>query len=544
MLNKLKSITSRLLLKGLARLNAPSDRSLRADSATRPVRGIEWITEFSLDDLSLIGISQADEPKFPRWLMVQHCEEQRMSLTLSPGERMSINGGFHIEKDMRLFIRLASALPAVHAKGLSLAIWFHDSVADQSADLICDLHVSQGRQPPVWRTFDIDLSFLSGRQGGFSFWHVAGNEDAADGNLLAISDLCIARVDRLELLKARSFQELRARNEIAHFSHVYRHSMYATVQKRNADSSKGTLRGMREFPGSAGVSPLAEPPVISILQPGDSESAYEYAMRLLARHIPQPPPKFQDRLKALAGQGKRMKVLSLCCGAARIEAGFAANAGPDIAWSLLDINAELLQIAARQFSPDTTVDLLVGDVNRLVYSGEKWDVILCVSGLHHVVELERLVEYCHRSLNPEGEFWSIGEYVGQNGNRLWPDARAKANEIFGELPEQLRLNRHTGCVDLEIPDNDCSVGCFEGIRSAEILSILDRWFLRVDVYQRNCFLWRLVNLAYSDNFNLHRPEHRQWIAKMVQAEVEHFRGGGQGTELFGVFRPRMLFFEN
>lgn len=184
--------------------------------------------------------------------------------------------------------------------------------------------------------------------------------------------------------------------------------------------------------------------------------------------------------------------------------------------------------------------LIEANVNELDFSGEKWDVILCVSALHHIVELERVLKFCHDSLNEGGEFWSIGEYVGRNGNRLWPEARYEANQVFERLPEQYRLNRHTNQVDHEIPDNDYSVGCFEGIRSEDIESILDKWFHPVDVCRRNCFLWRLINLAYSDNFNILKSDDRSRIISMVNAEAAHFQAGGRGTELFGVYRPRLM----
>jgi ubiquinone/menaquinone biosynthesis C-methylase UbiE len=235
-----------------------------------------------------------------------------------------------------------------------------------------------------------------------------------------------------------------------------------------------------------------------------------------------------------------VKVLSLCSGAARIEAGFAAAAKERVAWSLLDINTELLDMASSQFSSSIQVDLIEADVNELSDTDETWDIILCVSALHHIVELEKVVRFCHHSLDPDGEFWSIGEYVGRNGNRLWPGAYDEANRFFKNLPEKFRFNHHSRQIDPVIPDNDYSVGCFEGIRSEEIEPILDRWFHRQEVYKANCFLWRLVNLAYSDNYKMNDPEDTSWIVKAVQSEINYFRNGGRGTELYGIYSPRLF----
>jgi SAM-dependent methyltransferase len=202
------------------------------------------------------------------------------------------------------------------------------------------------------------------------------------------------------------------------------------------------------------------------------------------------------------------------------------------------MNADLLGLASRQFASVTRLDLIEANVNELTCSGEKWDVILCVSALHHVVELERVMKFCHDSLDDGGEFWSIGEYVGRNGNRLWPEARYEANKLFKQIPARYRWNHHANRTDEELPDNDCAVSTFEGIRSEEIESALDKWFSPVDVYRRNCFLWRLVNLAYADNFDVQKSEDRSWIIRMVNAELTYFRSGGRATELNGVYRPR------
>ncbi|MEZ5738064.1 MAG: hypothetical protein R3E68_00485 [Burkholderiaceae bacterium] len=62
----------------------------------------------------------------------------------------------------------------------------------------------------------------------------------------------------------------------------------------------------------------------------------------------------------------------------------------------------------------------------------------------------------------------------------------------------------------------------------------------MQVYRVNCFLWRLLNLAYSDNFNLAEAGDRALIATLVSGEIDHFRRGGRGTEMFAVYRRRTL----
>jgi hypothetical protein len=60
----------------------------------------------------------------------------------------------------------------------------------------------------------------------------------------------------------------------------------------------------------------------------------------------------------------------------------------------------------------------------------------------------------------------------------------------------------------------------------------------VQVYRRNCFLWRLVDLAYADNYDLANADDIAWIHRAVDAELAHYRAGGHPTELHGVYRKR------
>ncbi len=474
-----------------------------------------------------------------RWIRVAHCRDQRPSLVLVAGEQLRLNGSLQIEEDSRMFLRYAAALPRISDDGLVCEISFGDVADPMSEEIVASLPVSGGDQRPYWSSAELAIGNLAGHEGEVRIRCRPGPLDDPTADWLALADFCIARADELSLVRARSFHQLRSTNELEHFNRTYSQNLYSTEQQRLSRLAGGPERPVRRWnPSSFQDEPirgdLAQP-----LAPGPGESAYAYAHRLLGSCIPVSAPHFRARLEQRARDGG-IRVLSLCSGAARIEASYAEAVGERVEWSLFDFNADLLRKASSQFAPAVTVDLVECDVNELAYAGEKWDLILCVSGLHHLVELERVIEFCHHSLEPEGELWSIGEYVGRNGNRLWPEARATANEFFRQLPDRCRLNRHTGQIDEEVPDNDYSVGCFEAIRSEDIEPVLDRWFQPIDVYRRNCFLWRLVNLAYSDNYDPANHEDRSWLVKAVSAELGHFGSGGRGTELFGVYRPRIF----
>lgn len=472
----------------------------------------------------------------PRWRYPTHFKEARYSLVLTAWERLETEQ-IQLFSDSRIHIRLAPALPELSTDGLTCGISFLDSQNNAKFN-IGVFELLTDNAPASWRVMEFDIAWLADRAGKFIIecGPGAGGDPTADW--LALADFCVARETDLKVLLARTHQAIRIKNEIAHFSAAYRNDFYARTQDRQSQEAAGIKRNVRRLQVISHQENTTEEITIPDLPPKAGEGAYLYATRLLKRTIKEAQPDYKERLlQRVAAQGK-VKILSICSGAARTEAALAAAVPAGVEWSLLDINEDLLQMASKQFSPQTPLDLIVADANNLVVTDEQWDIIICVSALHHLVELEKVMCFISSSLKADGEFWSIGEAVGRNGNRLWPEAAIAANAVFSALPARYRLNSASQLTDDTIPDNDHSVGCFEGIRSEEILSLLDRWLMPVQVHRRNCFLWRMINQAYCDNFNLEDPEDRKLIMAMVRAEVRHFRNGGRGAELLGVYGLR------
>lgn len=250
---------------------------------------------------------------------------------------------------------------------------------------------------------------------------------------------------------------------------------------------------------------------------------------------------FLSRLVAKVREfpGRKIRILSLGCGTAREEELLLHDIDPErVVISLVDINESLLEKAKERLSGQFAVHSFIGDLNELELEEEKYDIVMCVSALHHVIELEHLIDNIVRSLIPGGEFWSIGEYIGRNGTRLYDDAYAVANDFFRTLPERYRMNRNPGnenLVDELLPNQDCSLTCFEGIRSENILALLKQKMTLVESLEFDCFLWRLFNSAYLLNYNADNSEDMAWVEKAIALEVDHFNGGGRATAFHGVF---------
>lgn len=346
-------------------------------------------------------------------------------------------------------------------------------------------------------------------------------------------------------VNALSAYDFRMRNEISNFSgDAYSHQMYGVQSRergyaftRSAPATVSSdIEQIREAIRQRIARRLAD------IAPEEGEVAFNYAMRALGLLLPHQPPDFFSRAKELS-ERRSLKILSILSGAARVEEQILAHCGSHKDITLIDASRDLLERAAtrlRAAYPDAQIECLVGDINKGLPGAGCFDIIICVSALHHVANLELVLSQINARLADDGEFWSIGEQIGRNGNRLWPDSLKAANEAFARLPERLRRNSHTGLIDSCLTDRDFSIGCFEGVRSEELNDLLEAYLIPDFIYKRNSFLWRLVDATYGDNFDLSRNEDLEHMRALVAAEVEHWMEGGRSTELHGIYRKKLV----
>ncbi|MFN8737944.1 MAG: class I SAM-dependent methyltransferase [Betaproteobacteria bacterium] len=345
-------------------------------------------------------------------------------------------------------------------------------------------------------------------------------------------------------VNAQTTYRFRMANEVSNFSgQAYTHRMYGD------NAGNEDVRGPVKSDPIHALRPVDQAGMrnsvkarLEQLPAERGETAFVYAMRALGSLLPITPPNFFERIARL-NEAKPLRVLSIMAGAARIEQQLVESCKGAVELTLMDASPDLIGRAAGRLTdvrPGVRVECLVGDVNAGLPGECEFDIVVCVSALHHVANLENVLTQINDRLTLDGEFWSIGEQIGRNGNRLWPEALAVANEAFGRLPERLRKNAHTGKVDLVISDRDYSHGCFEGIRSEELETLLEAYMVPHDVYKRNAFLWRLVDATYSDNFNLEAAEDLNHLRDLVVAEAIFWSRGGRSTEMHGVFRKKYL----
>lgn len=471
-----------------------------------------------------------------RWKELPHLKTRSRGFVLIPGEYVE-SPVIALTDEHRLRLDVALGTTPISRDGLRLNI---SAVEGGQEIRLGSLSLLNEVAAGTATRFDLSLATLAGRAMKFVLACDAGPENEPDSDWAAICSFVVAPSDSLELATATSHYQWRARNEMRHFTDVYDGEIYGS---RRGDRDAVSVVERRRIEPSSAVRPATaqaiDPPALPWAppQPKPGDTSFHYASRLLARLLPRTQPDFPARLARRAPTGNAPRVLSLCAGEAGIEGLLLRKANVPVDVTLMDFNATMLERARSNIPSSCTLRLWEGDVRDIPASiSERFDVIMFVAGLHHVVHLEEVLEKVAFMLADQGEFWLVGEQVGRNGNRLWPDAYRVANQLFASLPAHLRFNRHLAATDAQLANADCSLSSFEGVRSQEILPMLRGRFVPVQEDLRNCFMWRLVESTYGPNFRLDDPDDIRQLERIVRAEYDFWLKGGLSTELNGVYR--------
>jgi len=504
------------------------------------------VSEFFLsEDLANVSVENDNSPVAAKPLWIQAERYGNFHLALALGVGQTARGPLmQFSRDMSMSCDLGSKIDAKNANGVSFQAFFE--LGDDRSARILLLEAPMNREKRE-SNFTLELSVLRGRCGnlGLRCFSPSGRADLE--SKLAVVKWVAGPNDRISLLTARRHQSHQMKSALECFNVAYNHEIYANRKvddERVGFSSFTPLQKISAAPERKSEEPITVESLLKLpsTEVAESDDVYHYAHRVLQSLIPITPPNFPKRIHSIYQRESRpVRILSLCSGTAAIERQMVANAGCPVEITLFDLNEKLMRKAAALLSSIPQTSGFLGDVNALSveqFGNMTFDVVMFVSGLHHVVEIEHVLQTVVELLVPNGEFWIVGEAVGRNGNQLWPEALEAANRIFSRLPERFRRNAFTGNVDSTVPETDFSADSFEGIRSEEIEPLLLRYFNPVEMYRTNCFLWRLVNPVYSRNYDLKKQEDRCIVLSLVAAEYNLWKSGGRTTESHSVYGRR------
>jgi ubiquinone/menaquinone biosynthesis C-methylase UbiE len=464
-------------------------------------------------------------PGAPAWVFFQtsvHTPVCRIALVLLAGSK-AVFEPFRILGDERGLLTVGQALPGISRDGLVAKLYFrHNS----GKTLLASVSIPKECGAAPWTEVEFSLKPVAGSEGSIVIECDPGPDNDSTADWLAVYECVVSPPWQFRLNRARAFQAWRTRNELQHMSRVYTEgdfyeSEHSFPPYQRTEPTEERINQLRQI----------------------SANSFDMANLFVQDLIGPPALPFHARLATKAHYASRpLRVLSLCSGEARVEAEMIQRSGVrNLNVTLMDVNAQLLERARRKFSQLCKCDTITMDVNAMDLEPGAYDLIVCVSGLHHLIELEHVTRSMARGLAPGGEFWSIGEYVGRNGARLWPEAYTVANKLFRQLPEQYRRNWTPGTdgkPDSMLPDIDCSVSTFESIRSEDLEGCLERAFIPLNLARHDCLLWRFFDPAYERNYDIQDSAALAMMQRVVELEVAHRMNGGRPTALNAIYRAR------
>jgi hypothetical protein len=223
---------------------------------------------------------------------------------------------------------------------------------------------------------------------------------------------------KISLTRARAFRHTRYQNEIAHFASVYDNTLYDERDRRAR--GEGIAAPTQEgYPR-----PVGDP-----AQPKRRRACLRLRLPPSREHDPHAAAELRGSAESPLRWRCSPNGVSLCRDSADRSRSHPRS------WrsgrsDLVDISDALLDKARSYMPRDVSLRALIQDVNRIDLEPDPFDVVACVSGIHHAIELEHVFSVARRALVASGELWLIGEQVGPSGNRLAPSDHAVANASF------------------------------------------------------------------------------------------------------------------
>ena len=207
--------------------------------------------------------------------------------------------------------------------------------------------------------------------------------------------------------------------------------------------------------------------------------------------------------------------LSLGCGSGRAERKFLQQ-GICERFTGIDVASEAIAEAQRHASDEgLPLAYECQDLNSIDLKGRTFDLVVCQTILHHVLELEHLLDSVERALTDDGVFF-VHDYIGETQFQFTEARLHWYNAALQALPAELRNNVLTKRTLDEIrrPAPGKLASPFEAIRSGEIRELLLSRFEVVEQYECTTILDRVIPVGTRRAF-LRNEETRSIFALMM-----------------------------
>jgi SAM-dependent methyltransferase len=194
-------------------------------------------------------------------------------------------------------------------------------------------------------------------------------------------------------------------------------------------------------------------------QPHNHPRLLEYKGRILGGRLQV--SDFADWTEFLLKEyGPKQNCLSLGSGIGRVER-YLLSIGFATRFETIELspihNEMIMKVNSR-------IDAREGDLNFVELKPNTYDFILCHGVLHHLINLEHIIEQINHALKPDGRLL-IYEYIGED---RWQFSEAQLSRLRRMFPN-IKLNN--------IPV--WRVNGFEAVRSSDLLELITKQFGQV-----------------------------------------------------------------
>ncbi|MCU0753507.1 MAG: class I SAM-dependent methyltransferase [Xanthomonadales bacterium] len=210
----------------------------------------------------------------------------------------------------------------------------------------------------------------------------------------------------------------------------------------------------------------------------------------------------------------------------RIAGALVAAGCSDFSYELVDSNPGLLASARAHAEAAGLAGQLrftCSPVEALP-TGSRYDAVIAIQFLHHVVALETLFEQIRGWLVPGGRFL-VDDMIGRNGHMRWPEAEAEIRRLWSTLDARYKYHHLHQVVNHEFVNWDCSLTGFEGIRAQDIVPALLQAFHFDHFIAFGNLIDVFIDRPYGPNFDPGDPRDRAFIDAVHTLDEELLRSG-------------------
>lgn len=155
-----------------------------------------------------------------------------------------------------------------------------------------------------------------------------------------------------------------------------------------------------------------------------------------------------------------------------------------------------------------------------------------------MLDLEGLFQAIDNSIGQGGSF-IFRDVIGRNGHMRWPEVLEPLREIWPLLPPRLKFHNLNRMPDRWFENFDCSVEGFEGIRSQDIMELLEKRFDFSQLMTYGGLVDVFIDRAYGPNLSPDDEMDRLFVDSLQEVEDRLLAAGNMSpTQIYAVARRR------